>query len=291
MGPMQQTRTAAPSPRTRPRTVAQRPVGDLGPPHVLVDGIPVFDGGLGEAVAWCLAKRSAGVGVRVATANLDFFALASANPVLRADLCSSSLVVADGAPVAWLARLAGARRARRVAGVDFAREICAEGARGAEWRVALYGSTPEVCAEAAEALQQDTRARVVTAISPPFRPLTDWERHEYLGQLASARPDVVLVALGCPAQERFIADSFNAIPGAIWIGVGGTLDFFAGRKRRAPGLAQRVGMEWFVRFAQEPRRLGPRYFGRDLPALGRLLGLTLSARLRRAPRTDPVAVR
>jgi hypothetical protein len=81
----------------------------------------------------------------------------------------------------------------------------------------------------------------------------------------------VLVALGCPAQERRIQEYYHAAPGAIWIGVGGTLDFFGGRRRRAPGWVQALGLEWLFRLGQEPRRLWRRYLLRDLPALVQLL--------------------
>src|SRR5690606_29054243 len=110
-------------------------------------------------------------------------------------------------------------------------------------------------------------ARIVLRLTPPFRPLVPEEVTAERDAIAHARPDLVLVALGCPRQERLIAEYHDAAPGAVWIGVGGTLDFLAGQRWRAPALVQRGGMEWLVRLAQEPRRLWRRYLLRDLPAL------------------------
>ena len=86
---------------------------------------------------------------------------------------------------------------------------------------------------------------------------------------------LVLLALELPLaffysqreQERFIAEHFNAIPGAVWVGVGGTFDFYAGKRVRAPRFFQATGLEWAVRLVQEPRRLWRRYLVNDIPAL------------------------
>ena len=232
--------------------------------HVEVDGIPVFAGGLPEAVHVAADLIETGAGGRIATANLDFLALARKSRELKGNLRASTMVVADGMPVAWLARLAGSATTRRVAGVDLVEGICRE---KPGLRIAMYGSSPEIAGPAAAHLRNTLRAKVVAQICPPFRPLTEDEREAHLSEIARSEPDLVLVALGCPAQERFIAAAYDRRPQAVWIGVGGTFDFFSGRRVRAPHLVQGAGMEWIMRFIQEPRRLGSRYFLRDLPAL------------------------
>ena len=252
--------------------------------HVVLSGVPIFDGDLGAAVAAILAAVREGRGARVATANLDFFARARRDGRLRADLAASTLVVADGAPVAWAARFAGAANVRRVTGVDLVAEVCRVGAPGG-LRLAFYGSTEPVARTAAGAIERThPGVSVVRVVCPPFRALSEAEIAADVESLAGARPDVVLVALGCPRQERFIAEHFGAIPGAAWIGVGGTFDFYAGKRKRAPGFAQRLGMEWVVRLAQEPRRLWRRYLVDDLPAAARLAMAVARARVEGSPR-------
>lgn len=260
-------------------------------PHVPVGPLRVFDGDLGAAAALLLERVRAGAGARVATANLDFVALARRDPVLRADLATATLVVADGAPVAWMARKAGGERVGRVTGVDLVIELCRRGAPGG-LRVVFYGSTAEK-AEGAKGFLESAfpGVEVVERISPPFRPPTPAEVAQHRAAIAAARPDLVLVALGCPKQERFIAEHHDVAPGAAWIGVGGTLDFFSGDKHRAPAAIQRAGLEWAFRLVQDPRRLWRRYLLRDVPALLAVAPGVVFARGRTRPALDagPIA--
>lgn len=244
----------------------------------------VFDGSAADAVRACLAL-TAGGGGQVATANLDFFAQARKDSVLLDDLRNADLVIADGMPVVWLAKLTGARAIQRLAGVDLVGELFAQ--RDIRpLRVAVYGSTAEICRVAIPKLESlGEGARVVHVANPPFRGLTPEEEDAYRSSLQESRPDVVLVALGCPAQERLIARWRNDVGSAAWIGIGGTLDFYGGVRRRAPRAAQRFGFEWLVRMAQEPRRLGRRYLGRDLPALAALAPRCAMARVTRSQRS------
>jgi N-acetylglucosaminyldiphosphoundecaprenol N-acetyl-beta-D-mannosaminyltransferase len=233
-----------------------------------VGGVPIFDGDLAGTVAFCEARRKEGLGTRVATANLDFLALARKDARLRHLLNSATIVVADGAPVAWLARVAGAKRVARVAGVDLVGALCAAGDPASPLRVLIYGSSPEIAGPAAEELARRWPGIVVSdVVCPPFRPLRPAEIEADRARIAAAAPHLVLVALGFPAQEQLAADWFEAAPTATWVGIGGTLDFYAGHRRRAPRWMQRTGTEWLARLAQEPRRLWRRYLLRDLPAL------------------------
>lgn len=240
--------------------------------HRRLGPLLLFDGTIDEAADHCLDRIAIGAGCRVATANLDFVALTRHDRQLRADLAASHLVVADGAPVALLARLMGARRSRgRIAGVDLVRAVCDRAATSG-LRIALYGADPLTAHRARHWIEARwPQHDVVLVLNPPYRALSEEERALEQAAIAEAAPELVLVALGCPAQERRIAEYFHAAPGAAWIGVGGTLDFFGGRRRRAPRWMQRIGGEWLFRLGQEPGRLGQRYLLRDVPALVQLL--------------------
>jgi N-acetylglucosaminyldiphosphoundecaprenol N-acetyl-beta-D-mannosaminyltransferase len=230
--------------------------------------VPIFDGTPEEARDYCLHAARTGVGARIATANLDFLAQARTNETLLDDLQGSSLIVADGAPVVTLARMAGALRVERTAGVDLAIELCRAGGEEQEFRVALYGGEPGACRAAAERLESlAPHTRVVLTHCPPFRELTDEEQEHERALIAAADPHLVLVGLGCPKQEHRIREYYEAAPGAVWIGVGGAFEMIAGQRRRAGRLVQQLGLEWLVRMAQDPGRLARRYLGRDVPAL------------------------
>ena len=145
-------------------------------PHVTIGAIPIFDGGLDDAVALCLARVRAGLTTRVATANLDFFYVSRRDAQLRSDLQSAHLVVADGMPVTWLAKLAGATRTSRVAGVDFVLELCKIGGQTGGLRLAMYGSTEAIAHAAAAHIERMCPGVTITAvICPPFRQLDSAE--------------------------------------------------------------------------------------------------------------------
>ena len=249
------------------------------PSSVPVGQVPILNASADQAIELCLGLICSGRGGKIATANLDFLAQARQNESLRSDLIASTLVVADGMPVVWLARIAGARRIARLAGVDLVREICARYAAPQPLRVAIFGSTNETASLGAEYLERHmANGLVARVITPPFRSLTAEELQAYREELIAAEPNLVLVALGCPNQERLIAEWFPSIPTAVWVGVGGTFDFFAGKRKRAPLWAQQMGLEWVVRLTQDPRHLYRRYLLRDLPALVFLVPSCLRSR-------------
>jgi len=250
-------------------------------PHVIVGALPIFDGTSDEVLDFCLNAIRSGTGARVATANMDFLAQARTNEELFDDLWKSSIVVADGAPVVALARLAGASRIERTTGVDLALAICREGARTEPLRVVMYGSDPATAARAATTLRDTAPGvQIVLTLNPPFRALSPGELAAEREAIAAAAPHVVMVALGCPKQERLIRDYYSTAPQAVWIGIGGAFDFFAGTRRRAAPVLQRLGLEWASRLIQDPRRLAHRYLLRDLPVLPAVVVEAIVTRVR-----------
>ena len=90
-------------------------------------------------------------------------------------------------------------------------------------------------------------------------------------RIRAARPDILFVALGQPKGERWIVANREALGVPVCVQVGASIDFVAGKVRRAPKWMQKTGLEWVYRMAQEPKRLGPRY-ARTIVFLGRMLG-------------------
>jgi N-acetylglucosaminyldiphosphoundecaprenol N-acetyl-beta-D-mannosaminyltransferase len=103
------------------------------------------------------------------------------------------------------------------------------------------------------------RARIVGALSPPFRALGPAEEQAIEAEITAARPDIVWVGLGTPKQERWMAAHVGRMHASVLVGVGAAFDFHAGVRRQAPRWVQQVGLEWAYRMASEPRRLAGRY--------------------------------
>ena len=189
-----------------------------------------------------------------------FLVQATRDPEYRRILCMCDLVVADGMPIVWTSRLFGIPLRERVAGADLVPHLVQlSGRKG--YTLFLLGATPEVL-EAAERQMQILApgVRVVGRLSPPVRPLDQFDDEAILAEIASAKPDILLVALGCPKQERWISRNRHRLNVPVSIGIGATLDFMAGAVQRAPQWMQRSGMEWLFRMLVDPKRLAPRYF-------------------------------
>jgi N-acetylglucosaminyldiphosphoundecaprenol N-acetyl-beta-D-mannosaminyltransferase len=230
-------------------------------PAVLVAGVPVDDVTMDDAVDIILDLvvdgRARGVTHQVATVNVDFVVNALADPALMSILRRTSLSVADGMPIVWAARLLGGRVRERVAGADLVPALVERAAeRGLD--VVLYGAGPGIATRAAELLRRRVPgANVVGDAGPPdagrVRSLDD------LGTAINSSPDICCVAFGNPKQEQFIERFGGRLGIPVMIGIGGTLDFLVGAKRRAPWWMHRLGLEWLHRAWSEPRRLVPRY--------------------------------
>lgn len=221
----------------------------------------------------------AGRGGWILTANLDVLRIWATDRRLREAARGVTLTVADGMPLLWAARLAGRPLPERVTGADLVVDL-SRAAATAGHGIYLIGGAPGVAREAGERLQRDCPGlRVQGAECPPLGFETDRDFMTALrDRLRDAQPDIVYVGLGCPKQEQVIAELRDMLPGAWWIGVGGSFNFAAGRIRRAPAWAQRHGLEWLHRLAQEPRRLFRRYLVQDMPFALRLLGEALRVR-------------
>jgi N-acetylglucosaminyldiphosphoundecaprenol N-acetyl-beta-D-mannosaminyltransferase len=174
--------------------------------------------------------------------------------------------VADGMPLLWAARLQGDPLPERVAGSTLVGQI-AERAAVEGRSLYLLGGAPGASARAAEVLCQRLPALRVLGSSSPLLsdPPAPAEIAPLAAELGRLRPDLVLVGLGSPKQEKLIRELRPVLPGSWMMGVGISFSFLAGDVRRAPRWMQRTGLEWIHRLAQEPRRLARRYLVEDLP--------------------------
>lgn len=220
----------------------------------------------------------------VVTANVDFLVQARHDVELRRILLEADLVLCDGTPLVWASRWLGNPLPERVAGADVTPLLIEAAARNGH-RLFLLGAQEGVAAEAAARLRRQHPQLVIAGhYSPPFGTLLTMDFAEISRRVRAATPDLVLVSFGCPKQEKWMAKHYQQLGVPVMIGVGATLDFIAGRIKRAPAVMQRTGTECFYRLVQEPRRLFGRYAGdfiHFVPAITRQC-LSLHNRLRPA---------
>lgn len=224
-----------------------------------------------------------GSGGWIATLNLDYVRRCAAEPETRELFSATDLVVADGMPLLWAARLQGTPLPDRVAGSDLVWLLAERAAREGR-SLYLLGGNPGAADEARTRLQARwPRLRIAGVSSPRISAEpSQAEIASLRALLDGTRPDIVYVAFGAPKEERVIAALRPHFPSTWCIGVGVSLSFMGGDLRRAPQWVQQAGLEWMHRLAQEPRRLAHRYLVQDLPFAVRLLAGAWLARGRAA---------
>ena len=205
----------------------------------------------------------------VVTANVDFLAQARRDLELQNILLGAHLVLCDGTPLVWASRLFGNPLPERVAGADVVPELIRVAAEK-NFRLFFLGATEEANTQAIARLRARFPNLEISHYSPPFRPLHELNDAEIIRRIRAAKPDLLFVAFGCPKAEKWIATHYPELGVPVAIGVGATIDFLAGRVKRAPLWMQHGGVEWIYRLCQEPRRLFKRY-ATDLGFFGRAM--------------------
>ena len=221
--------------------------------RVNILGVDVDAVTMAEAVNVVRRAMDTRAGVMVATANAEMLMRATHDEELRRILNASALVVPDGAGTVWAARHLGHAMPERVAGYDLAQELlrCAP-AEGR--RVYFFGSAPGVAEKAkAKAEQLYPGIEIVGVRNGSFSPA---DNAAIIAEIRAARPDLLLVALGVPKQEKWIAAHLAELDVPVAIGVGGTLDVMAGVMKRAPHWMQKAKLEWLFRGLMQPKRAG-----------------------------------
>ncbi|GAB3726373.1 WecB/TagA/CpsF family glycosyltransferase [Spirosoma lituiforme] len=191
-------------------------------------------------------------------ANVHMTVEASNDPAFSNIVNEADWVTTDGVPLTWALRLRLGIKQDRIAGFDLLSDLTRRAAEEG-LPVFFYGSTPDMLKQVtAKCYELYPSIQIVGTLSPPFRPLTSSEEEDIITHINETGARLVFVALGCPKQERWMAQMRGRIQ-AVMVGVGGALLILAGIQGRSPMWVQRAGLEWLHRLAMEPRRLFKRY--------------------------------
>ncbi len=222
----------------------------LGVPIDVID----WETALLRLMAWGGARESRYVTI----CNAHVVVTASRDEEYKAVISGSDMATPDGAPVAWMLRRITDTDQSRLSGPDIMWKLlrrCEEN----ELPVYFYGSTPDTLARLTDTVARVfPRLVVAGTCSPPFRTLSEEEDAERVIEINASGAGLVFVGLGCPKQERWMAEHRGRI-NAVTIGVGAAFDFHAGTVARAPAWMRDNGLEWLHRLFSEPRRLWRRY--------------------------------
>ena len=227
-----------------------------------VSSILIYAGNLPQVVQHLKALLDQGVrneSICISCTGAHGIIEANENSTFKSLLQQFYLNLPDGMPLVWLAKLKGEASAGRCYGPDLFASLLAATAN-TSYSHFFCGGKPGVAASLkAIALQRWPGVSIAGVHCPPFRELTITEWQELATAIQASEASIIWIGIGTPKQEAFAAKLATLVPFKIIITVGAAFDFHTGQVKQAPAWVQKIGMEWFFRLLQEPKRLGPRY--------------------------------
>lgn len=202
-----------------------------------------------------LAKQRANA--YVCFANVHMTIEAYQDRTFKEQVNKASLVLPDGMPLVKTLKIFYGQRQERIAGMDAMPDLI-KLAELNGCKIFFFGSTLDVLERIkVRAMHEFPKIQIVGAYSPPFEKSLDDD--SYIDMINSSEANLVFVALGCPKQEKWMANHHLKI-NAVLLGVGGAFPIYAQTAKRAPVFMQNISLEWLYRLCQEPGRLFWRYF-------------------------------
>lgn len=176
---------------------------------------------------------------------------------LRQSVNHSDIINADGQAVVWASRFLGKPLKERVAGIDLMANLV-EMAHKNNYKIFLFGAKEDVVKTVVEKYSEIYSPNIIAGYRNGY--FSPSEEKEIAQQIADSGTQMLFVAISSPIKENFLFNYRDILKNVnLIMGVGGSFDVVAGKTKRAPTWMQKAGLEWFYRFAQEPRRMWKRY--------------------------------
>lgn len=194
----------------------------------------------------------------VCFANVHMLMEAHKDQDFRQVVNGANLVAPDGRPLSIFLRLFKKIKQERVCGMDIFPDLLSAAEQEGK-SIYFYGTTDEVLRKIVDKVQREhPRLRIAGYYSPPFRELSDQEKAAIVTKLNKARPNLLFVALGCPKQEKWMAEHLGKVKSCM-LGLGQAFHVYAGVEKRLPKWMRNLSLEWAYRLYLEPGRLWKRY--------------------------------
>lgn len=192
----------------------------------------------------------------IVTPNPEFVMTAQKDVEFREILNKADMAVPDGAGLIFAGLLQGKKIRQRICGVDLIWEIAKIAGEG-NYSIYLLGAGEGIAKRAAEILQQKFPSLKIAGAESGGIITSNFQSSilNLIENINNAKPDILLVALGHPKQEKWLKYNLSLLPSVkIAMAVGGAFDFISNNIRRAPRVLRSIGLEWFWRLLQEPWR-------------------------------------
>lgn len=176
---------------------------------------------------------------------------------LHNSVVSCDIINADGQAVVWASKILGDPLPERVAGIDIMENLV-ELAHQKNYNIFFLGAKEDIVKEVVNKYSKRYSPDIIAGYRNGY--FDKAEEREVARQISSSGADILFVAITSPKKENFLRQNSDLLVNVSFtMGVGGSFDVVSGYTKRAPVWMQKVGMEWFYRFAQEPKRMWKRY--------------------------------
>lgn len=186
------------------------------------------------------------------TPNTEMIMKAQDDPEFKSILNEGDLVVPDGIGVVLASKIHHLGLTERVPGIELM-AMMLEYCNRAGKSIYLFGGKPEVADLAAVKIKEQYPNIIISGTRDGY--YDESQEHKILDDINEKKPDILFVALGAPKQEKWIHKYKKTINASVAMGVGGSLDVWAGTVKRAPKFFQKTGLEWFYRLLKQPTRV------------------------------------
>ncbi len=194
--------------------------------------------------------------------------LMAKNEELRKIVNDSPLINADGQSIVWAANFLDKQIPERVTGIDLFEKLVEKSAEKG-YRIFYFGAAEEVVQKVVRIHKEKfPRLQIAGCRNGYF---DNCESEQIALDIQMAQADIVFVAFSSPKKEFWIREHLNTMNASFVMGVGGSFDVISGLTKRSPKWMQEIGLEWFYRFLQEPRRMFKRYFVGNLSFMKKVL--------------------
>lgn len=214
-------------------------------------GIGVDNITMEEAVGRVNTLREEAHGGYVVTPNPEIIFHSQQDTALAELLNGAQLIVPDGIGVVKAAQKLDRPLKSRVPGVELGEAILPDAAKRGD-RLFIYGAKPGIAEEAGRRLAEKYPGLIICGTADGYGKDDD----ALCAKIAEAKPDLMFVCLGAPAQERWMAGHTELFPQCLMFGLGGSVDIYSGTIQRAPKFWRTLNLEWFYRLACQPKRIG-----------------------------------
>ena len=178
--------------------------------------------------------------------------------ILTQSVVSADLINADGQSIVWAARFLGLRIPQRVAGIDLMENLISLSHKN-NYKCFFLGASKEVIEALVVKYSKQYSKNMVAGYRNGY--FNSDEEKDIVEEITNSGANILFVAITSPKKEIFLNRYKKDLKSINFImGVGGSFDVIVGKVKRAPLTAQKLGLEWFYRFLQEPRRMWKRYF-------------------------------